>query len=298
MSALGEALKEARHGQKLSLEEIQDMTKIQKRYLLAIEQGNYEQLPGKFYARAFIKNYAEAVGLDPDALFDQYAGEIPSTGQDIPENLPPRANRKTSPASSTQSKLFSLIPKLLVAVLLIGLCVAVWAIWQKEDPGSQPEQSGDSGSPIEVDKGNGIPEDDQKDASGSEGDQGEKESSQEDQKGDQAEKQEPQQKLVKTKTQGNSTYYTLKNTDTFKLKLTAEGSHSWVEVKKSGADGEAYMNDPLQEGKSQSFDLSSQQNIYVEIGSTPHVKMTINGKPFDYPDGPAQQKFYITFKKS
>ncbi|WP_139037439.1 helix-turn-helix domain-containing protein, partial [Bacillus pumilus] len=62
MTELGKRLVEAREEKGMSLEDLQTVTKIQKRYLLAIEQGNYDIIPGKFYVRAFIKQYAEAVG--------------------------------------------------------------------------------------------------------------------------------------------------------------------------------------------------------------------------------------------
>src|SRR5690606_40205179 len=78
----------AREEKSLTLDELQNITRIQKRYLVAIEEGKYEILPGKFYARAFIKQYAEAVGLEPEILFDEYRNEIPLTNEnDIPERL-------------------------------------------------------------------------------------------------------------------------------------------------------------------------------------------------------------------
>src|SRR5690625_7041564 len=76
---IGVRLKEAREAKNLSLESLQETTKIQKRYLVAIEQGDFHVLPGKFYARAFIKEYALAVGLNPDELLEEYKSEIPST---------------------------------------------------------------------------------------------------------------------------------------------------------------------------------------------------------------------------
>ena len=61
MTELGKILKEAREAKGLSLDDLQQITKIQKRYLIGIEEGNYDMMPGKFYVRAFIKQYAEAV---------------------------------------------------------------------------------------------------------------------------------------------------------------------------------------------------------------------------------------------
>ena len=59
---IGENLREAREAKEISLDDIQEMTKIQKRYLVAIEAEDFHVLPGRFYARAFIKEYAQAVG--------------------------------------------------------------------------------------------------------------------------------------------------------------------------------------------------------------------------------------------
>ena len=50
---IGHMLKEEREAQQLTLDDIQEMTKIQKRYLQAIEDNNFSSLPGRFYARAF-----------------------------------------------------------------------------------------------------------------------------------------------------------------------------------------------------------------------------------------------------
>ncbi len=64
MTELGQKLKEARGTKGLSIDQLHEITKIQKRHLVAIEEGSYDVLPGAFYARAFIKQYADAVGLN------------------------------------------------------------------------------------------------------------------------------------------------------------------------------------------------------------------------------------------
>src|SRR5690625_6120585 len=75
---IGARLKEAREEKGISLESLEETTKIQKRYLQAIEEENFNILPGKFYARAFIKEYALAVNLNVDELFEEYEEDLRS----------------------------------------------------------------------------------------------------------------------------------------------------------------------------------------------------------------------------
>ena len=47
----------------MSIEDVEKITKIQRRYLTAIENDDFDQLPGDFYVRAFIRQFADVVGL-------------------------------------------------------------------------------------------------------------------------------------------------------------------------------------------------------------------------------------------
>ena len=121
MTELGNCLREARDAKGLTIEDIQEITKIQKRYLLAIEKGNYDIIPGKFYVRAFIKQYAEAVGLEPDMLFEEYRHEIPKVYEDdLPEQLSRAQARKH--VSKGPSKFMEILPKILVTVYYRCAC--------------------------------------------------------------------------------------------------------------------------------------------------------------------------------
>ena len=77
--SIGEALRDARIAKGYTLDDLQQTTKIQKRYLIAIEDENFSDLPGDFYVRAFIKQYADTVELGGSELLDQYADQMPST---------------------------------------------------------------------------------------------------------------------------------------------------------------------------------------------------------------------------
>ena len=76
-AGVGSMLRSARLQKGLSLEAVEAETRIRRRFLEAIEEERYDQLPGVVYARGFVKLYARAVGLDParvTELFDQQMG--------------------------------------------------------------------------------------------------------------------------------------------------------------------------------------------------------------------------------
>src|SRR5699024_4939686 len=85
---IGGLLKEAREEKGYTLDNIQEKTKIQKRYLVAIEQGDCNALPGKFDARAFIREQAEAVEIDPEVDLAEFKEE-----KEIPEEEPVKYTR-------------------------------------------------------------------------------------------------------------------------------------------------------------------------------------------------------------
>lgn len=66
--ALGEKLRQQRERLGLSLEEVEQQTKIRKHYLRAIENGEWDFLPGDVYARGFVRTYAELLQMDGMAL--------------------------------------------------------------------------------------------------------------------------------------------------------------------------------------------------------------------------------------
>jgi cytoskeleton protein RodZ len=75
---IGERLRDARRELGLDLEEITERTKIRARYLIAMEEERWEALPGAAYVRSFLHTYAEELGLDADALVDEYRSVEPA----------------------------------------------------------------------------------------------------------------------------------------------------------------------------------------------------------------------------
>jgi transcriptional regulator with XRE-family HTH domain len=75
MESFGEALKRERESREISLREIAEATKINIRFLEALEQDRFDTLPGGIFNRGFIRAYASFVGLDAGALLQRYAEE-------------------------------------------------------------------------------------------------------------------------------------------------------------------------------------------------------------------------------
>lgn len=72
VGVIGDTLSEARTRRAVDLEEVHAATGIRPRYLEAIEQEDWNALPEEFYARAFIRKYAQFLDVDPDPLVEEY----------------------------------------------------------------------------------------------------------------------------------------------------------------------------------------------------------------------------------
>lgn len=179
MSGIGEQLRKAREAKGLSISDIEKATKIQSRYLEAIENNDFDKLPGDFYVRAFIRQYAQIVGLNGKELLSQYQGEVAnevtsevSQPEEIPaqevheeaheeepapvepvENKPARisasrpAKREVVEEPAKDAKWRKLVPRLalgcgIALLLLIG--GMVFANMKKTGSSSQKENAGSS----------------------------------------------------------------------------------------------------------------------------------------------------------
>jgi cytoskeleton protein RodZ len=73
---VGSILREARNRRKVELSEVEAATRIRFRYLHAIEDEEWDVLPGGVYTRGFIRTYASFLGLDGDRLVSDYRESV------------------------------------------------------------------------------------------------------------------------------------------------------------------------------------------------------------------------------
>lgn len=264
----------------LSLDDLQVVTKIQKRYLIGIEEGNYSMMPGHFYVRAFIKQYAEAVGLQPEELFEQYKTEIPSPiNEDIPEKLSRVQSRKNISAGS--SKVFDVLPKVLIAAFIIGAAAIVYYFITLKGDGQEGEQIADQNEQVRVEESENF---------GKEEDLVTDEKGKEQENKDQVIEESPEvikQEMTVVETAGRKTVYELKNTNAFELKVVSTGE-TWVNI--LNGKGTSFFQGTLTKGsvESQTIDFSKETEAVIIVGNSTQTEIYVNGEKLTFAIDPAQ----------
>lgn len=116
MKTVGSILKEAREAKHLTLENVEEATKIRVRFLEAIEVDDYSSLPSLAYAKGFVKNYAEFLGIPSAtilAFFRRQTKEIAKSAI-LPKGVARSLNRTW----------FQLTPGKFLVFLFVGLVSA------------------------------------------------------------------------------------------------------------------------------------------------------------------------------
>jgi cytoskeletal protein RodZ len=75
MSSFGETLRRERELRQISLREIAEATKINLRYLDALEHDDFRHLPGGVFNKGFVRAYAQFIGIDPETMVTAYLEE-------------------------------------------------------------------------------------------------------------------------------------------------------------------------------------------------------------------------------
>jgi cytoskeletal protein RodZ len=71
-ASFGEELRRERELRQISLREVAEATKINLRFLEALENNDFDMLPGGFFVRGFIKSYARHIGINEEAMVNAY----------------------------------------------------------------------------------------------------------------------------------------------------------------------------------------------------------------------------------
>jgi cytoskeleton protein RodZ len=119
MAEIGARLREARMHAKIDINEVEVSTKIRAKYLRAIENEEWDLLPGEVYAKSFLRTYGEFLGLDTRQLIDDFRRRY--------ESPPDQELRPIAPLGSRERERQSrgpLIPPWLIVGLVLIVVVA------------------------------------------------------------------------------------------------------------------------------------------------------------------------------
>jgi len=98
MKTVGEILKNARLQKKLTRRELAEKTKIDAKYLKALEDNDFNKLPEAAFVKGFIRNYAKILGVDPQQALAVFRRDYDQDvkGQVIPRSLTQQATKPRS----------------------------------------------------------------------------------------------------------------------------------------------------------------------------------------------------------
>jgi cytoskeleton protein RodZ len=148
LPSFGEKLKQEREKRKITLEQISSSTKIGTRMLQALEEDNFNQLPGGIFNKGFVRAYSRFLGLDEDQTVAEYlqaSGDAaPASTEIAAREDEARENEQNISRLEAISDVHSRqLPWGLLAalLLLIALALSLWSYRQRESARQSQRQT-------------------------------------------------------------------------------------------------------------------------------------------------------------
>jgi len=148
MADIGSTLREARMRARMDITDLETQTKIRAKYLRALENEEWELLPGPAYVKTFLRTYAEALGLDARVLVEEYKLRF--------ENLSDIEQQPIAPTRATTGRYARtpIVPPrgLVAGVVVVALLAALFALGSAGDDDAD-QRAGQVTAPQDADGG-------------------------------------------------------------------------------------------------------------------------------------------------
>ena len=136
---IGSSLREARLRQELDFPEMEFRTKVRAKYLRALEEERFDQLPAHTYIKGFLRTYADALGMDGQLYVDEYNSRFVA-GED---EQPLRTRRVAQTRGRRERRESRIVIVALAAITLVtALVIAAWKFGGPDEPRVQGVNSG------------------------------------------------------------------------------------------------------------------------------------------------------------
>ena len=278
MNGIGQTLKEAREKKGLTLDDLQQTTKIQKRYLIAIEAENFDALPGDFYVRAFIQQYAKVVDLDGDELLAQLEEK---TGVKTETPVAHEATTRTEAVRIEQAekndflgKLMNYLPTIIIVIVVVAILGTIYVVaWGNHSKNTESQSSSSQTVSVSSDV--------KKKKSSASTSSAKKTTSSKPPSAKKKSAASTKQTIENVSSEGSKFVYDVKNAaDKNKLELSVSGSAAWSAVSSNGSQ---VWQGTLNDGGSHTIELpESTTTITISLGNSNSTSLKLNGKKFDY----------------
>ncbi|HTS48653.1 MAG TPA: RodZ domain-containing protein [Bryobacteraceae bacterium] len=140
MFSVGQRLREARLDQGLDFDTLVTRTKIQEKFLKAIEADDRKSFPSGFFYKSFVDQYARALSIDAREI-DEEINRLLSDEAPLPlpgEGDAPLPIRKVAPMADRRGRMRALTSAATLVVVLVG-CSGFYAWWRNlETPLAEP----------------------------------------------------------------------------------------------------------------------------------------------------------------
>jgi cytoskeleton protein RodZ len=150
MPEIGDQLRETRMRNRIDISEVEAATKIRAKYLRALENEEWDLLPGPTFVKTFLRTYADYLGLDARNLVEEYRAryERPSA-QELTPFGSGMGGRRTRPRRPI------LAPWMLVIAGIAALVVALYFLGQWGDDDPEREAAAPTPTPTAAPAGEG-----------------------------------------------------------------------------------------------------------------------------------------------
>ena len=292
METIGEKLQKARIDRGLTIGDLQKITKIQRRYLEAIEENDFDAMPSDYYKRTFIRQFAEAVGLNPRPLLRRLDGkpEEEELTNTMALSMPVNGSRKSkyTETNTKKSVIASYIPvALLVLVVAAIIGTIVWAIMLDSEKGPivpTPNKTTivDSGSKLETSTTT---------------EKSETEESTKDSEKTEEKKKETNISLVSD--DGETVVYKLANWEKpMKVAFKGLDNAAWVGLQNSQTQEIFYQYTIQPKEELETFVPDELDSFSIVVGASRNVTIFINGEEIKFNEKtPVDGKKMITLEK-
>jgi cytoskeleton protein RodZ len=129
---IGNSLREARLRRGIEIVQAEQATKIRGKYLRALEEERFEQLPAETYIKGFLRTYADYLGLDGQLYVDEYNSRFAAGVEDGD----PRPRRSTARPQRRSRRLERNIVLVVIAAIAV-ITVVVISAWNSSNKGAK-----------------------------------------------------------------------------------------------------------------------------------------------------------------